>query len=654
MEVENPVRTVAAEELLRALEDEAEAAETVREVLDARAIAAEARYLRERARVYLAEGGWVDYAPSIGFGQSLTQASGAKSALLLPSAVVLDQGAVLTARSRLIEDSCWELLAGGHIPRGLERLGDQDAFAWAGDRVTRHETLPSLLLKRPWWRNFGHWLVDAASILAGAPGFVTEVLREGGGQIVIGDHAGQMAALVRETIDRTVPGVPVATLPDDEIWSFDRLWYPMPMRATDRGFHPAGADALRRSFRPADPAEPHRLLYVERPEGSARALADKAGIRTVCEALGFEAVAPETMTLAAQAALFAEANVIVGVKGAALTNTLFCAANRTTIVALGPERWDDDLFWDIATRYGNDYIEIRGKTDPEPADVPPHNRALRIDPRRLHDFLVVVLADHASRANRAVPDSAGDPQSHGQENGDRITTHSPHAGWPYVDVLRMIHARLRPSAYFELGTESGRSLELAACPVIAVGSKLRIERLRTNGREATHLFEIDSNRFFATHDARMILGRPIELAFMDPAATARQAVSDFIHLEPICDPMGLIIIGNCVPLEESAADGGDYGETEGILWKFVAALNKYRRDLKIELFDAQPAGLAIVSGLDPHSNALRESMPAILHDCETMPFDLSALGPVTDGRVTRSTAELPDYLDIIIAGRERR
>ena len=53
-----------------------------------------------------------------------------------------------------------ELLAQGLVPRGLEEAGP-GRYRWS-QSVSRVIETPTLLLKRPWWRNYGHWLVDAA------------------------------------------------------------------------------------------------------------------------------------------------------------------------------------------------------------------------------------------------------------------------------------------------------------------------------------------------------------------------------------------------------------------------------------------------------------------------------------------------------------
>ncbi|HEV8690263.1 MAG TPA: glycosyltransferase family 61 protein, partial [Ideonella sp.] len=68
---------------------------------------------------------------------------------------------------------------------------------------------------------------------------------------------------------------------------------------------------------PSAPPEATRLLYISRRGEGRRPLVEEARIQHAAESLGFEAVAPETLTLAEQVRLFATARGIAGPPGAA-------------------------------------------------------------------------------------------------------------------------------------------------------------------------------------------------------------------------------------------------------------------------------------------------------------------------------------------------
>jgi capsular polysaccharide biosynthesis protein len=107
---------------------------------------------------------------------------------------------------------------------------------------------------------------------------------------------------------------------------------------------------------------PDRLLFVRRVPGwhSGRALLNQDA---VCERLvrrGFTVIEPGSMTLEAQIAAFAGADVVVGAIGAALANIVFCRPG-TRVVALAPARFPDVFFWFISVHKRLDYAELRAE-----------------------------------------------------------------------------------------------------------------------------------------------------------------------------------------------------------------------------------------------------------------------------------------------------
>jgi hypothetical protein len=161
---------------------------------------------------------------------------------VLRDAIVSDQGTVVTRGGALVTDSCLELLAHGLVPRGLEEAGP--GRYRRSQSVSRVIEAPTLLLKRPWWRNYGHWLVDAAALLA--------LLRErtigGFEQIAIGDpELGKSGEIVYETISLLLaPGMPVLEHPDAEVWRFTELHYVQPIQIPQLFKLPDALAALRR------------------------------------------------------------------------------------------------------------------------------------------------------------------------------------------------------------------------------------------------------------------------------------------------------------------------------------------------------------------------------------------------------------------------
>ena len=191
-----------------------------------------------------------------------------------------------------------------------------------------------------------------------------------------------------------------------------------------------------------------------------------------------------------------------------------------------------------------------------------------------------------------------------------------HQGRNYLKVLAQLHALRRPRTYLEIGTATGRTLAIARCASIAIDPKFRIEGDVRSGKPACHLFETTSDAFFAAENPSRILGRPIELAFIDGMHHFEFALRDFMNVEAHCAPDSLIVLHDCLPVDShmarrdardrSRAAGASYPNAwAGDTWKAIWILQHYRPDLAIFAFDAPPSGLVVVTRLDPGSSELK-------------------------------------------------
>jgi capsular polysaccharide biosynthesis protein len=104
---------------------------------------------------------------------------------------------------------------------------------------------------------------------------------------------------------------------------------------------------------------PRRGIYVTRGEHGARRLRNEDEVFALCHEFGLDIVRPEQLTLAEQAHLFRQADLVVGVKGAALASALFCSS-RTHLVVLSPGDFPDPFYWDLTAPAGIGYSEIFG------------------------------------------------------------------------------------------------------------------------------------------------------------------------------------------------------------------------------------------------------------------------------------------------------
>lgn len=188
----------------------------------------------------------------------------------------------------------------------------------------------------------------------------------------------------------------------------------------------------------------------------------------------------------------------------------------------------------------------------------------------------------------------------------------------YLKLLCRLHAVRRPKTYLEIGTATGKTLALARCASIAIDPRFRLARDVRGGKPACHLFEMTSDAFFAAQNPSALLGRPVDLAFIDGMHRFEFALRDFMNIEPHCRPDSLIVLHDCLPVDahmarrdprdRSAAAEAHYpGAWAGDTWKALWILQRYRPDLRIFAFDAPPSGLVVVTHLDPASTRLKQT-----------------------------------------------
>jgi capsular polysaccharide biosynthesis protein len=124
---------------------------------------------------------------------------------------------------------------------------------------------------------------------------------------------------------------------------------------------------LRDKFLPGDVAPPHRRLYLGRgTRKNTRRVTNEAEVLARLAPLGFQSVDPAQMTVAEQVRVFAEAQIIVGAHGAAMTNLVFCPEG-TAIVELFPPDYVNVCYWVLASAVGGlRYNYLVGDGRPQP------------------------------------------------------------------------------------------------------------------------------------------------------------------------------------------------------------------------------------------------------------------------------------------------
>lgn len=195
------------------------------------------------------------------------------------------------------------------------------------------------------------------------------------------------------------------------------------------------------------------------------------------------------------------------------------------------------------------------------------------------------------------------------------------AGFPamgqkhYLLYLAELHKRMRPRAYFEIGTESGASLSFATCTSIAVDPHFQLQADVSRNKPELHQFQGPSDDFFAKGMLDR-LGYELDFAFLDGMHLFEFLLRDFMNTERHMSPDGLVVMHDCVPFNRIMAERHwDRAKTvswTGDVWKVVAILREYRPDLTVEVIDTPPTGLVCIKGMDPKNSVLTDAYDEII------------------------------------------
>ncbi len=196
-----------------------------------------------------------------------------------------------------------------------------------------------------------------------------------------------------------------------------------------------------------------------------------------------------------------------------------------------------------------------------------------------------------------------------------------HGGQGYLQVLERLHRGLQPRTYLEIGTATGTSLAFADCASLAVDPGFTLDQEVVGRKPRCLFFQEDSDGFFAREDAAALLGRPVDLAFLDGMHEFEFLLRDFMNTERAAAADSVIVMHDCLPTDSHVArrDPADRrhealaphpGWWAGDVWKAAAILQATRPDLTIRAVDAPPTGLIVVTDLDPSSTVLQEGYAA--------------------------------------------
>ena len=187
-------------------------------------------------------------------------------------------------------------------------------------------------------------------------------------------------------------------------------------------------------------------------------------------------------------------------------------------------------------------------------------------------------------------------------------------GPSYYEALRWIHDEVTPGTYLEIGVREGASLRAARRGTKCVGVDPAPQLQGPLGPDV-RIFEMTSDRFFAGISLTDIWQQEyFDLAFIDGLHLFEQALRDFINLERHATPQSIVMIHDCMPLDEVTSSRNRTTHFySGDTWKLVFALTRWRPDLRINIIMAPPTGLCVVSNCDSASTVLSSQYENIVN-----------------------------------------
>jgi hypothetical protein len=195
-------------------------------------------------------------------------------------------------------------------------------------------------------------------------------------------------------------------------------------------------------------------------------------------------------------------------------------------------------------------------------------------------------------------------------SGDEVILDGLH----YLEVLSELHRRLRPRTYLEIGTWKGASLRVASCASLAVDPMFQLEEGVIGAKPMCVFYQSTSDEFFAFRDPVAILGKRVDLAFIDALHVFEYALRDFIGTERSVAQSSIIVLDDPCPRDyfmarRSLVPSVDVptkypGYWTGDVWKLVPVLREYRPDITLTCIDTLPTGLMTCTNLNPDDRTL--------------------------------------------------
>lgn len=355
-------------------------------------------------------------------------------------------------------------------------------------------------------------------------------------------------------------------------------------------------------------------IWVSR-EKATRTLMDEPALCEILESRGWVIARLDDTPLRHQIELFKGAEVIAGVLGAGLTNLVF-ASSSTKILSFVPSQMPDMFFWMLSQFKRQSFSEVRCEQEYSGREEYNWNCKLLMTTEEALVFINEMGSMESQTAS--------------------ATPHIPnlHKGTHFHEFMALLSKKRETKRYLEIGVEEGVLMShIYADLAVGVDPAFIISANLAKNKRKTCLISATSDSFFADPSLVANLSGAPDLAFLDGFHTYEFLLRDFFNTEAISDPRSLIIMHDCLPLNDVMVIR-DLAEWRpkmmgtrfekwwtGDVWKVIPILQKYRPDLKIMYVDCAPTGLVCVSNLNPNDGILKQKYHEIVKEFGEMPND---------------------------------
>ncbi|XGA79223.1 glycosyltransferase family 61 protein [Halomonas sp. CH40] len=246
------------------------------------------------------------------------------------------------------------------------------------DRISSEK--PVLILSKYGYRNYGHWLIEIMPKIK----FIVESginLRDV--SILVGHTNTKLDKVVRDSL-RMILGFEPDLVAIDRPVSIKRAIYCTPITKHPFKMRPEISE-LFFELKSANlsKSKPEKMLFVTRRSANNRFLEGAKLVESYLVSKGFEVVDPGELVFSEQIKLFSASNVVVGIAGAAMTNTVFME-EKAKILHLVPSSMPNLFFYQLASICKNNYYEFRGEASSKKVSM--FSKSFEINFSKFEDF----------------------------------------------------------------------------------------------------------------------------------------------------------------------------------------------------------------------------------------------------------------------------